>query len=167
MEGVKAFLEGFQALGNIMTAHIPSNMRLGTRQSGEFVCLDAMLLVATFLRWLLIVSDQKVVAGAWLNVVVHGGGNIPVSVGPNGRCVHVDTSTLKSDTVSEWGWECERASTLEAARSLLFIEVGECRAVVMDTCVRRLRNQEKCNCRWDIRENVGKETLSNVAKHLN
>ena len=71
------------------------------------------------------------VVGAWLNVVVHGGGNIMVSVGPNGGCVPADTPTLKPDTVSEWGWECERASTMEAARSLLFIEVGECRAVVM------------------------------------
>jgi len=51
----------------------------------------------------LIVSDQKVAAGAWLNVVVHGGGSIPVSVGPNGRCVPADTPTLKLDRVSKWG----------------------------------------------------------------
>jgi len=47
------------------------------------------------------------------------------------RCVHADTLTLKSVEVQNGGFESERDSTLEVARSLLFIEVDECRAVVM------------------------------------
>jgi len=39
------------------------------------------------------------------------------------------------------GFESERDSTLEAARSLLFIEVGECRAVVMAHVGPGLQNQ--------------------------
>jgi len=86
-----------------------------------------------------------VVVGALLNVVVHGGENISVRVGLNGGCVPAGTSMLKSVEVQNGGFESERDSTLEVARSLLFIEVGECRAIVRHTCVRRLRNQEKCN----------------------
>ena len=39
--------------------------------------------------------------------------------------------------------------------------------IVRHTCDRRLRNREKCNHRWDIHGNVGKETLPNVAGCLN
>jgi len=42
-----------------------------------------------------IVPNQKVVVGAWLNVVAHRGESIPLSVGPNGGCVPADTPTLK------------------------------------------------------------------------
>ena len=38
---------------------------------------------------------------------------------------------LKLVNVQNGGFESERDSTLEAAKSLLFIEVGECRAVVI------------------------------------
>ena len=62
-----------------------------------------------------------------------------------GGCVPVDTSTLKLVEVQNGGFKSEIDSTLEAARSLLFIEVGECRAVVRHTCDRRLRNRKKCN----------------------
>jgi len=44
--------------------------------------------------------------------------------------MHADTLTHKSVEVQNAGFVSERDSTLEAARSLLFIEVGECRAVV-------------------------------------
>jgi len=37
-----------------------------------------------------------VVVGVWLNVVVHGGESILVSVGLNGGCVPADTPTLKT-----------------------------------------------------------------------
>jgi len=40
------------------------------------------------------------------------------------------------------------------------------KAVVRHTCDRRLQNREKFNRWWDIRGNVGKETLSNVAERL-
>lgn len=43
-------------------------------------------------------------------------------------------------------FKSEEDSTLEAARSLLFIEVGESRAVVRHTFDQRLRNR-KCNRR--------------------
>jgi len=79
-------------------------------------------------------------------------------------CRHSDAQVSR---VLERGWECEKYSTLEAARSLLFIEVGECRVVVRRTCDWQLRNRKKCNRRWDTRGNVGKETLPNVAGHLN
>jgi len=79
-------------------------------------------------------------------------------------CRHSDAELSR---VLKWGWECERDSTFEASRSLLFIEMGECRAVVRHTCDRRLRNQGKCNRRWDIHGNVVKETLLNVAGRLN
>jgi len=78
----------------------------------------------------MIIPNQKVAVGALLNVVVHGGQSTLVSVGPNGECVLADTPTLKSVEVQNEGFESERDSTLEAARSLLFIEVGECRGVV-------------------------------------
>jgi len=68
-------------------------------------------------------------------------------------CRHSDAQV---SWVLEWGWECERDSTL-----------GECRAGVRHTCDRRLRNRKKCNRRWDIRGTVGKETLPNVAGRLN
>ena len=71
------------------------------------------------------------VAGAFFNAVVHGGKSTLVSVGPNGGCVPANALTLKSVEVQNEGFESERDSTLEAAMSLLFIEVGECRAVVM------------------------------------
>jgi len=58
-------------------------------------------------------------------------------------CRHSDTQVSR---VQNGGFESERDSTLETARSLLFIEVGECRAVVRHTCDRRLRNR-KCNGR--------------------
>ena len=48
-------------------------------------------------------------------------------------CIHSNAQVSK---VSEWGFEGVRNSTLEAVRSLLFIEVGECRAVVRHTCDR-------------------------------
>jgi len=41
------------------------------------------------------------------------------------------TLTHKSVEVQNGGFVSERDSALEAARSLLFTEVGECRAVVM------------------------------------
>jgi hypothetical protein len=66
---------------------------------------------------------------------------LPMSVGPNGGCVPAYTSTLKSVEFGMGGFESVRDSTLEAARSLLFIEVGECRAVVRHMCGLRLRNQ--------------------------
>lgn len=46
------------------------------------------------------------------------------------------------------------------------VSAGECRAVVRHTFDQRLRNR-KCNHRWDIRENVGREMLPNVAGRLN
>jgi len=65
-------------------------------------------------------------AGAWFNAVVHDGECTSVSIGLNGVCIHADTSTLKSVEVLNEGFESERDSSLEAARSLLYIEVGEC-----------------------------------------
>jgi hypothetical protein len=50
-------------------------------------------------------------------------------------CRHSDAQVSR---VQNGGFESERDSTLEAARSLLFIEVGECRVVVRHTCDRRL-----------------------------
>jgi hypothetical protein len=41
------------------------------------------------------------------------------------------TPTLKSVVVQNGGFQSERDFTLEATRSLLFIEVGQYRAVVM------------------------------------
>lgn len=95
----------------------------------------------------------------WLSVL----GWTLVSAGPNEGCVHADTLTLKLVEVQNGGegFKSEEDSILEAARSLLFIEVGECRAVVRHTFDQRLRNR-KCNRRWDIRENVGRETLQDV-----
>jgi hypothetical protein len=58
--------------------------------------------------------------------------------------------------VQNGGFQSQRDFTLEAARSLLFIEVGEYRAVVMAQCVQRLQNREKCNRRRDICGNMGK-----------
>ena len=78
----------------------------------------------------LIEPDQKVAASAWSKVVVQGGERTSVSIGLNGGCVPADTPTLKSVEVQNEGFQSEEDSTLEAARSLLFIEVGECRAVV-------------------------------------
>jgi len=72
-----------------------------------------------------------VAAGALFNTVVHGGENTSVSVGPNGACVSAYTPTLKSLEVKNGGFESERNSTLDVVRTLLFIEVGECRAIVM------------------------------------
>jgi len=77
------------------------------------------------------VLEHKKAVGAFFNAVVHGGENISMSVGPNGgvcTCRHSNTQVSRG---SKWGFESERNSTMEAARSLLFIEVGECRAVVM------------------------------------
>jgi len=71
-------------------------------------------------------------------------------------CRHSDAQVSR---VLEWGRECERDSTLEAARSLIFIEVGECRTVVRHTCDRRLRNRKKCNRRWDIPLSLGRGVL--------
>ena len=71
------------------------------------------------------------IVGALFNAVVHGGEYTLVSVGQKGVCVPADTLTLKSVEVQNGGFESERDSTLEAARSLLFVEVGECRVVVM------------------------------------
>jgi len=48
----------------------------------------------------LIVPDQKVVVGAWLKVVVHGGEITFVSPGPNEGCVPADTQVSRG---SEWG----------------------------------------------------------------
>jgi len=62
-----------------------------------------------------------VAASAFFNVVVHGGESTSVSVGPNRGGVPADTPTLKSVEVQNGGFESERDSTLEAARSLLFI----------------------------------------------
>jgi len=78
-----------------------------------------------------IVPDQKVAAGAFFNAVVHGGENISMSIGPNRGGCTCRHSNAQVSRGSEWGFESERNSTMEAARSLLFIEVGECRAVVM------------------------------------
>jgi len=50
----------------------------------------------------LIVPDQKVVAGAFLTVVVHDGECTLVSLGPNGGCVPADTPTLKSLEILPW-----------------------------------------------------------------
>jgi hypothetical protein len=72
-----------------------------------------------------------VAAGAFFNAVVHGGENTLVSVGPNEGCVLADTLTLKSVEIQNGGFESDKDSTPEDARSLLFIEVGECRADVM------------------------------------
>jgi len=66
-----------------------------------------------------------VVAGVFFNAVVQGGECNSVSVGTNGGCVPVDTPTFKSVEVQNEGFQSERESTLEAARSLLFIEVGK------------------------------------------
>ena len=99
-----------------------------------------------FVRFL-IVPDQKVVVGAWLKVVVHGGERTSKSAGPNEGCVPADTLTLKSVDVQNGGFQSAEDSTFEAARSLLFIEVGKCRAVIRHTCDRRLRNRKKCNRR--------------------
>jgi len=79
----------------------------------------------------LTVPDQKVVVSDFFNVVVHGDESTSVSVGPNGGCVPANTLMLKSIEVQNGGLRVKRDSTLEAARSLLFIEVSECRAVVM------------------------------------
>ena len=116
--------------------------------------------------WKVIIPDQKVASGAWLKVVVHGSERTSVSARPNGGCVPANTPTLKSVEVQNGGFQSEEDSTLEATRSLLFIEVGKCRAVVRHMRDRRLRNRKKCNHRWDIRGNVGREMLSNVAGHL-
>jgi len=56
---------------------------------------------------LLIVPNQKVVFSVLFKVVVHGGECIPVSIGPNGGCVPVDTSTLKSVEVQNGGLRVE------------------------------------------------------------
>ena len=77
------------------------------------------------------------VVGAFLNAKVYGGESTSVSVGPNSGCVPVDTSTLKLVEVQNRRFESERDSPLKAVRSLLFIEVGECRAVVRHMCVRQ------------------------------
>lgn len=74
-----------------------------------------------------------------------------MSAGPNEGCVHADTLTLKLVEVQNGGgggggFKSEEDSILEAARSLLFIEVGECRAVVRHTFDQQLRNR-KCNRR--------------------
>jgi hypothetical protein len=76
-----------------------------------------------------------VVVGAFSNAAVHGVESTSVSVGPNGGCVYADTPTLNSIEVQNMGFESEIDSTLETARSLLFIEVGECRAVAMAHCL--------------------------------
>jgi len=83
----------------------------------------------------MIVPDQKVVVGVFFNAVVHGSEYTSMSVGPNGGCVPTDTLTLKLVEVQNGGFESERDSTLEATRSLLFIEVGECRAVMAHVCL--------------------------------
>jgi hypothetical protein len=49
-----------------------------------------------------------VVVSASLNVVVHGGENTSVSVGPNGGFIHADTPTLKSKEVQNGGFESEK-----------------------------------------------------------
>ncbi|KEH29397.1 hypothetical protein MTR_4g036245 [Medicago truncatula] len=79
----------------------------------------------------LIVPDQKVAAGAFFNAVVRSCESTSMSVGPNEGCVPADTLTLKSVEVQNVGFQSERDSTLEAAKSLLFIKVAESRAIVM------------------------------------
>ena len=85
----------------------------------------------------LVVPDQKVTVNVWLNAVVHGGECSSGKRWIEWGCVPVDTPTLKSIEVQNGGLSV-KDSTLEVARSLLFIEVGECRAVVRHTCYRRL-----------------------------
>jgi len=90
------------------------------------------------------------------NAVVDGGGNASVWVlERHGGCTcrHSDTQVSRGQ---KWGFRDERDSTLETARSPLYIEVGECRAVVWHTCAWRLRNHGKCNHREEIRGNVVK-----------
>jgi len=74
-------------------------------------------------------------------------------------CRHSDAQLSRGP---KWGLRDERGSTLGVARSPLYIEVGECRAVVWYTCVWRLQNRGKCNREWKIRGNMGKETLKFV-----
>ena len=54
-----------------------------------------------------------------------------LSIGTKGVCIPVDIPTLKSVEVQNGGFRSEKDATLEAARSLLFLELGECIAVVM------------------------------------
>jgi len=79
---------------------------------------------------LLIVPDQKVVVGAslmqWLKVVEMR----QLSAETAGVCI-CRRSDAQVSRGQEWRFRSERDSTLEAPRSLLYIEVGECRVVVM------------------------------------
>ena len=51
-------------------------------------------------------------------------------------CIHSDAQVSRG---KKWGFKSERDSTLEAARSLLYIEMGECRAgeIFVGTWVKR------------------------------
>jgi len=49
---------------------------------------------------------------------------------------------------------------LGTARIPFYIEVGVFRVVVRHTCARRLRIRGKCNCRGEIRDNVGERHYS-------
>lgn len=63
--------------------------------------------------------------------MVEGGGNASqLSAGTAGvyTCRHSNTQVSRGQ---EWGFRSERDFTLEAPKSLLYIEVGECRVVVM------------------------------------
>jgi len=84
-----------------------------------------------------------VVASAYFNAVVKVLRRALDRMG----CVPADTKTLKSVEVHNERFENERDSSLEAARSLLFIEAGECRAVVMTHMGLRLQILGTCNRR--------------------
>ena len=56
----------------------------------------------------MIIPDQKVVVGAWLKVVVHGGERTFVIAEPNGGCVPADTLTLKSIEVQNGGFRVKK-----------------------------------------------------------
>ena len=77
---------------------------------------------------LLIVPDQKVAAGAslirWLKVVEM----CQLSAGTARVCARRHSDAQVSQ---ELGFRSKRDSTLEALMSLLYIEVSECRVVVM------------------------------------
>jgi len=59
-------------------------------------------------------------------------------------CRHFDAQVSSG---SKWGFESGRDSTLEVMRNLLFIEVGECRAVVMAQVCPTVTKSVKCNRR--------------------
>jgi len=76
---------------------------------------------------MVIVPDQKVTAGA-LNVVVNASRML---LGMAGECVPIGTPTLKSVEIRERRFREKIDSTLETAKSPLYIKEGGCRAVVM------------------------------------